>query len=170
MIYNIHPLVVHFPIALLCCYSLLKILPVQSWFPKTSWVSIERFLLSVGTFGILLATSSGDTAKHMVRPDRDLVHTHEFFANLTLWFYMALVIIELLPVIISFTRDKKILSEKILYPITRLLPIITKQWIIRILALLGFLALFLTGLLGGVITHGAATDPIAPFVLNMLGL
>ena len=58
MTYNIHPLFVHFPIAFLFIYSLIKIVPVKKWLPKVSWKDIERVLLVVGVLGAFAALSS----------------------------------------------------------------------------------------------------------------
>lgn len=39
-----------------------------------------------------------------------------------------------------------------------------------LLALFGFIAIFVTGLLGGVLVYGPTADPLAPYVLKILGL
>jgi hypothetical protein len=67
MNYNIHPLLVHFPVAFLAIYSLIKIIPVSKWFPHISWKHIEitlfiapmRTLWRLPAFDILKAQCGG---------------------------------------------------------------------------------------------------------------
>ena len=170
MSYNLHPILVHFPIALLFLYSLIKICPVNTWFPKLIWKPIEKFLLLAGTVGVFLAKSSGEIAKHLTQPSKGIVEMHEVFANITTWLYVALVVIEFLPVVIKFLRKKIKGLEKIFEILYKISILIDKKWVIVLLSILGLIALFLTGLLGGVMVYGLEADPLAPFVLSIFGL
>ena len=173
MTINIHPIIVHFPIAFLFLYSLIILLPVQKWFKNISWKTSEQLLLMTGTLGIFVAKASGSLAQQITQPNRQLSEMHELFANATTWFYLILLIIEFSPMIISYIRKKKNLSQKI-KPLIKLLQrvykLLNKNWIINTSALLGVISLFLTGLLGGVMVYGISADPLAPFVLRILGL
>ena len=97
--YNIHPLLVHFPIALLFLYSVIKILPFKRWFPKIAWRDIERVLLLVGVLGAFAALATGDTAEHLVHPNRQLVDAHSTFGAVATWIYGALLVGEFAAVI-----------------------------------------------------------------------
>lgn len=170
MTYNLHPIIIHFPIALLFFYSLIKIFPVKSWFPKISLITTERFLLLIGTIGIFFAKSSGEATKHLTNPERNLVQMHELFANALTVFYVVLVVIEFLPFLNNFLKKKKIIPQKILLILKTVSSKIKNKYLVFILSLLGIITLFITGLLGGVITYGPTADPLAPFVLKLLGL
>ena len=172
MTINIHPIIVHFPIAFLFLYSLIILLPVQKWFKNISWKVSEQLLLLTGTLGIFVAQVSGSLAQKITRPSRQISEMHELFANTTMWFYLILIVIEFSPMIISFIQ-KKIHKDKkcfILPLLKRVHNILNRKWIIILSALLGVISLFLTGLLGGVMVYGISADPLAPFVLRMLGL
>ncbi|MCR4311379.1 MAG: hypothetical protein NUV54_02320 [Candidatus Taylorbacteria bacterium] len=54
MTYNLHPIVVRFPIALLVLYSIIKVLPLFKWFPSVSWKHIELALPVFGVLGIAM--------------------------------------------------------------------------------------------------------------------
>ena len=169
MTYNIHPLFVHFPIALLFIYSLIKILPFQKWLPNVSWKHIERTFLLVGVLGAFAASSTGEIAEHLVNPNRQLVEIHSFFATLSTWLYGLLLLGEIL-----YFLTPLIITKLSISPLTKLLSfiqsILQNRIFSKILAFLGLIAISVTGLLGGVIVYGVSADPIAGIVLQILGI
>ncbi|MBY0328601.1 hypothetical protein K2Q02_00690 [Patescibacteria group bacterium] len=169
MTYNIHPLFVHFPIALLFVYSIIKIIPLQKWFPAVAWKHIERALLLVGVLGAFVALSTGETAEHLTRPNHDLVEAHALFATTATWMYGLLLAGEILSVIIPLITTK-ITSPKALKAITFIKDLLTHSILSTTLAVLGLLAISITGLLGGVMVYGTTADPVAAIVLKILGI
>lgn len=168
--YNLHPIFVHFPIALLFVYSVIKLLPLKKWFPNVAWRDIERLLLLVGLGGAYLALSTGEQAADLSRPSESLVESHEFFANFTTRMYLLVLIGE----IASFLNNKSynFISKinflpKVLIWIEKIL---TNQNLVKVLVFLGFVSLFLTGVLGGVMVYGTTADPLAPFILKILNI
>lgn len=169
MTYNIHPIFVHFPIALLLIYSVIKILPFKKWFPNVSWKHIEIMFLSLGVFGAFISNSTGEIAEYLTRPNRQLVEMHSTFASISTWLYGLLLLGEFLyfftPYIISklnllWFTNFILLIQKIL----------TNDKLSKIMAFLGLIAISVTGLLGGVMVFGTSSDPLAPIVLKMLGI
>ncbi|MFM7089032.1 MAG: DUF2231 domain-containing protein [Candidatus Paceibacterota bacterium] len=169
MNYNIHPIIVHFPIALLTIYSLIKILPVRKWFSTFAWRDIEVVLLVLGVLGAMAANSTGEIAEHLVRPPHKLVETHAAFASVTTWMYGLLLTGEILAWLkAKFYNNLKFIEyQKYINPIVKILQ---NKFIVLVLALVGLFAVFVTGLLGGVIVYGVTADPIAPFVLKLLNI
>lgn len=169
MTYNIHPLFVHFPIAFLVVYSVIKFLPVEKWITSISWRPIQRLLLVVGVLGAFVSNSTGEMAEHLVKADHDLVEMHAFFAGASTWIYGILLVGEIL-----FLLNRYFVTKKIQTPINKILisieKIINQNILSKTLALFGLIAISITGLLGGVIVYGVSADPIAPFVLRLLGL
>lgn len=169
MSYNIHPIFVHFPIAFLLLYSFIKIVPFYKWFPKISWKHIERVLLFAGVIGAFVASLTGETAEHLVRPDRNIVEMHSTFAGISTWVYAALLLGEILLLITPLLITKPNLAK-----LTKVLVAIQKVLINRVisilLAIVGLIAISVTGLLGGVMAFGLTADPVAPFVLKILGI
>lgn len=79
---TIHPVVVHFPIALLVLYSLLELLGV---FPRirtnrTIWY-IKLFLVVIGRIGIQAALQSGEAMSDAGYGVRNILEWHERFGN-----------------------------------------------------------------------------------------
>jgi uncharacterized membrane protein len=169
MNYNIHPIFVHFPIAFLLLYTVIKILPLQKWMPRIAWRDIERVLLVVGIAGAFVASSTGEIAEHITRPNQDLVEMHSLFASLSTWLYGIILTGEIIAVLNKKLIPKLSLpvASKFFHTIERIL---CNRMIVTTLAIIGMIALAITGLLGGVMVYGVTADPIAPFVLRILGL
>ena len=96
----IHPLFVHFPIALLLIGSLVLIIRRTNLFPahKSQLHFSALLMLVIGTIGAWAAVITGLMAYKVVGRtlcDPTVVHEHESFAKLTALLFTALTIIEL---------------------------------------------------------------------------
>jgi len=167
--YNIHPLLVHFPVALLFVYSIIKILPLKKWFPKVAWRDIERALLVFGVLGAFAADATGDIAEHIAHPNRQLVEMHSTFAGIATFLYGALLAGEILSVIKS-TYWNLITIPVVQKILTILEKILCNRFVSNALAVLGLIAISVTGLLGGVMVYGLTADPVAGMVVRLLGI
>ena|SRR3989344_3113306 len=175
MAYNIHPILVHFPIALLFLYSVIKILPFEKWLPNISWLQIQRFLLLIGVLGIFGALQTGEIAEELTRANSQLVEMHALFANATAWFYGLLLTGEILAFlnIKIFTNPKYSFIanySNIINILASLQKLINHKILSKVLALFGLISITITGLLGGVIVYGTTADPLAGTVLKLLGI
>ena len=170
MVYNIHPILVHFPIAMLFIYSIIKILPLKKWLPTVAWKDIERILLLVGVLGAFAALATGDTAEHLTHPNRQLVDMHATFASLSTWIYSALLVGEFAAIINAKNYVYKKGWQWIASILQFLEKVLCNTAFSIILAIIGFIAISVTGMLGGVIAYGLSADPIAPALLKVLGI
>ena len=170
MTYNIHPILVHFPIAFLFIYSIVKILPFKKWFSKIAWRDIERVLLVIGILGAFASLATGDIAEHINRSNHQLVEIHSTFALIATWLYGALLFGEVISVInIYMIRlDKK--YNPLLKVTFFLEKILCDKSFSKIIALLGFISIIMTGLLGGVLVYGTTADPLALGALKLFGI
>ena len=169
MTYNIHPLFVHFPIALLFIYSIIKIIPFHIVLPNVSWKHIERVLLLAGVLGAFVSSSTGEIAEHLVESNRQIIEMHKLFAAASTWFYGLLLLGEALYLL------NPIISLKLQIPplnnfLNFIQKILTNRILSIILTLLGLVAISITGLLGGVLVYGVSADPVAPVVLRLFGI
>ncbi len=169
MNYNIHPLFVHVPIALLCIYSILVIFPFKKWFPRIAWKDIERTFLSIGIVGAFFALGTGETAEHLTRPSHQIVEAHSMFAAIATWLYGALLLGEVCAVINKYPAvllGRIPVLQKVLVFIEQHL---THSFFASLVAFIALIAMGVTGLLGGVMVHGVSADPLAPYILRILG-
>ena len=144
---KIHPEVIHFPIAFLLGYALFEILGIilkREFLSKTA----HLFLL-LGVLGLIAAVFTGNQAKDLAHKvsktgipiSFEAINEHENYANITLWFFAALLVLRTMVVI------KKRFKGLIKYSFI-------------ILALIGSFLVYETGKHGGslVYKHGIGTE------------
>ncbi len=144
---QIHPEAVHFPIAFLLAYVLFEILGIilkKEFLSKTA----HLFLL-LGVLGLIAAVLTGNQAKDIAHKlskkgesiSFKAINEHEDYANITLWFFAALLVLRTMAVI------KK-----------RFLGIIKYSFVI--LSLIGAFLVYETAGHGGTLVykHGIGTD------------
>jgi len=169
MTYNIHPILVHFPIAFLLLYSLLIIFPLDRWFPRIVWKDIKKIILVAGVLGAFASSATGEIAEQFVRGDHSIVEVHSFFAGFSTIVYAVLLGSEFLHTI----NEKIIVKLKVIY-VTKffviLEHILTHRIFMVFASIVGLVAISVTGLLGGILVYGVTADPLAPLLLQILGL
>ncbi|MCX6757736.1 MAG: hypothetical protein NTZ44_02555 [Candidatus Nomurabacteria bacterium] len=172
MIYNIHPIFVHFPIALLFLYSFVKILPFKRWLPGVAWNHIERALLFFGVLGAFTALGTGEIAEKLYQSEHKLIEIHSTFAGIATWIYVALLFGEIISVLNNSYQNliQEIKIDKIKTFLVKLENILCSGTFSKILSILGLIAISVTGILGGAIVYGASADPFAGFILKLFGI
>lgn len=146
---KLHPVTVHFPIAIMIVYSLFEIFALfknDLTFYKTTLV-----LLIIGITGAVLSVLTGNQAMHLlnesavtISPELSTaVSAHEDSANLFLWYFIFFTVL----------RVYLHISKKILLKI---------RYILAILLIFGIYFTYETGRLGGILVYkfGVGTDLI----------
>lgn len=168
---DLHPLFVHFPIALLCLASFLEL--TRRFVKNTSsWAHVRTVLYVTGTLGAFVALSTGEGAEHLFqnRDLRPVLHMHSLIANVTTWIYAVLALGYLLPWLEeSFFVKRLPVSIKRPYDaVASFANILTRTPLSDVLAVLGFLGLLFVGALGAILVYGPDFDPITRLVYGML--
>jgi uncharacterized membrane protein len=138
-----HPKVVHFPIAFLLGYFLFEFWGII--FKKEFLSKVAHLFLLLGVLGALAAVLTGRQAEEAFeywnKQSGELMEEHEMYANLTLWYFTALLVIR------TFVVFKK-----------KFVGIV--QYVILVFALVGVYFIFQTGEYGGkmVYLHGVGTQ------------
>lgn len=168
MTYDIHPLIVHFPIALLCIYSLIQILPVQRWLPAIHWRSVSSVLLFVGFLGTVAAASTGELAADLNSPNHEILELHETFASTTQIMYGILLGSQIVKLAIA--RWQNLSKFRISSLLLVLSNFVDRRWVTILLSILGLGALVMTGVFGGAMVYGTSADPLAAPLLQLFGI
>lgn len=172
MNYNLHPIFVHFPIALFLLYSFLRFFPWPKKLPAVDWHLPRVVILVAGLLGAWLSNATGEIASHIARPNRAILNLHEGFAAASVDVYVVLLIAELFVFFKPEWLENKYL--RILKPLSPLFSFLkkafSKSWTFLLLAIVGALLIAMTGLLGGVMVYGTTADPLAAPILKLFGL
>ena len=166
---NIHPIFVHFPIALLAMYSIFEILPLVKWYPKAHWDDIKAALVIFGGLGVLAALATGQLAEgsDLARASEAVLHVHKMFAGATAAVFGILAAAYLLRWIFekhgaAFSG----LATKFSF-LKSFADFILNRWIVVPLALIGLIVLMFTGALGAIIVYGQNGDVVTQAVYSL---
>lgn len=167
---NLHPIFVHFPIALLTLYSALEVTKYAK--DSASWKHARAILVFFGTLGAFFSLSTGETAEHLFKDSslRSVLEMHSFLATITTWVYAVLAVSYLL----SWLQEERLFSSlphALKKPVTSILALanlILGTPLAAALAILGFIGLAFVGALGAILVYGPNFDPMTSFVYALL--
>lgn len=171
---NVHPIIVHFPIALLTLYAICELIRFKKVTAKHYWFHVKSILVIVGLITAQLALGSGEVIQRMFEkeyPEKHaIVPVHAIFAEATVGIFFILAF-SYLVLWIEYDAPKSFFGK---YPRTkkpwaRIVKI--AKWIIDtpaslVLAFIGIIGITITGALGGAMVHGPEVDPFVSFVYH----
>ena len=175
---NLHPIAVHFPIALLTLYSMMEMFRFRRVSELPWWFHMKAFLVILGTLAANVALLTGEMIAEQLETAGALpsiVSTHEQWAKITVGIYSLLaaaylivwmertgVLNRLFPEPVGGFRN---IFDRKLFPAARYF---TKSYFAAAIALLGLIALTITGALGGSMVYGPDVDPVARVIYDLL--
>lgn len=170
IVMTIHPIFVHFPIALLIVYSLMELIAWKKISSKNYWFYTKAIILIVGFLGALAALQTGSMDQHNFAkdsPERNIISVHSFWAAVSTYIYGFIVLMY----VISWIEKNQIIktskSNKLWNLLLKIKSLAIDSWFAIILALAGLTAIAVTGALGGAIVYGPDADPFVSFIYNL---
>lgn len=163
---DFHPLVVHFPIALLFVYSVAEIFWVGRKNPDF-WSGFKDWTLAIGLAGAFLSLLTGSIAEENLSVKNNIVEAHELFAQLAVAIFSFLLVAR---VALRALSKKPEILENGLGWFKNILLIVNNRFVLSGLALFGLAALSFTGALGAALVYGPKGDIFISFTLKLLGL
>jgi uncharacterized membrane protein len=165
---DLHPVFVHFPIALLIVYSLLECLRSKK---NEILFNSKLILLVIGLVGAFFALSTGDIAEKSYSGSdvHKLIEIHATFAGISTYIYGLITLIYLVYLLNKMKWNFNNGIDKILLPISNIsLLIFEKNWIMISMAIIGLIAIVITGGLGGLIVYGPTADPFFAYFYKII--
>ena len=165
---NIHPIIVHFPIALLVCYAIIEILPLTKWYPRFPWDPIKLFLVLFGTVGAVAALGTGSLAEHSSQWTlRNVLGLHKSFAGISTLIFGIITATYFIRWFFQQYPGLFVGALSALSFLKNIADFILKRRIVIPLALMGLVAILVTGILGGIIVYGPNLDPFTKFIYSV---
>jgi len=182
---NIHPLIIHFPIALLTVYAICELIWSRRLAISPSWIKLKGFLVIVGTLAATAAYITGDWAQDALRqqspdpatfaPLHNLIEVHSQFATFSLivfWFLAVAYIIKLLRIAAPHAAATLAAGEGwktyAFRFVARFQRVVIDTPFVYLFAIGGLLLIMVTGALGGSLVYGPDVDPFVTFVYKWL--
>ncbi len=168
---NLHPIFVHFPIALLTLYSLAEFLRFKALRNRAWWFYVKAALVVPGALAAGAAYLTGNMAAEGTGANsalRQALRAHENWAQATIIIYGAVAAVYLMAFLLrdGFIKQDGGYASKLAEAAERVL----NSRLVPIFVLLGLLAVTITGALGGSIVYGPDVDPVVKLVYQLLGL
>lgn len=166
---NIHPIFVHFPIALLTVYAFFEMISWGKLQKNITWLWIKAALLWTGFLSAFPTLETGEMAEDLFGSS-ELLERHEFFGVASVWVFGVIAglyaIFFLNQYLMHNSKQLSAQAEKGIKIINVVLFFFAQPW--RFLfALAGFALLSIAGALGGALAHGPNADPVVRFIYDL---
>ncbi len=170
---NLHPILVHFPIALLTLYAILELIRIKRIQSLPYWFYLKAILAIVGSVGAVITIQSGEMIQNEFADVGKVLQVHALWANIATDVFLvigcayAVAWLNQIPTVNSWLLTKPVLKP-LWAALSKLSRVLTQTWLAFFIALFGLVAITITGALGGAIVHGKNIDPIVAFIYKLL--
>lgn len=165
---SLHPLVVHFPVALLSVYAVAELVRFRRVAQQPYWFYFKATLAVLGSIGALVARQTGESIEEALEasggPIPRLIEIHSTWSLVATWIFAVLAVAYLLAWI---RRDGRLWGQK-LGAAGDWAGKLVSTWPSAILALAGLAAITATGALGAALVYGPGVDPAVNAIYRLL--
>lgn len=165
---NVHPLLVHFPIAFLSLYALLELLRFTVFTKQPYWFYLKAVLLFMGVFSAGLAILAGLLIEQQFSNQGALLVLHKNINEIAS-FLFAVLAFSYLVSWLERTREFKMPSSlKSFWKLSLWIKHITLEtWFLYVIVLAAFFLITIGSALGGIIVYGPNLDPFTQFIYRI---
>jgi uncharacterized membrane protein len=170
---NIHPLFVHFPIALLTIYAMMQLVPLKWKKSFPWWNGAGAFLVTIGWLLTLPSGATGGIAEELVKEKINpaLIEMHAMFAGFTIVIFFIFFAGEMVRVFKERGWGDSIASKNPLFFRVwnfkqKCSHVILDTFLTKVVAVVGLLVLAVTGGLGGAIAYNPEIDPVVSTIYH----
>ncbi len=170
---NLHPMLVHFPIALFTIYAVCELMPSKRLRQSSTWLSIKATMVIVGTGSSFATFLSGYAIKDGFMRDKTLariVVTHAQFALLTILIFLVLAKMYAILCLEKTALQVKLSRWSLWNKLVRCAHFCYDKKIAPLFALIGLACVTVTAAIGGGIVYGQDVDPFVLFIYRILKL
>lgn len=166
---NVHPIFVHFPIALLTIYSLLELVPFKKITGQSYWFFVKASFVIIGTLASFAALFTGGMAEDEFGSGAEvhrLISIHSSLATVTVVVYCIISFAYAVSWLERENKFGKFAGTNIVLIALKLKSLIFSRYLLIFLSLAGLLGVTVTGALGGALVYGPNIDPVVNFVYH----
>lgn len=171
---NLHPIFVHFPVALFTVYAVMELIPSRKLRAHISWFFVKAAFILIGIASSSAAYLTGTLIEEEFEQDKvygPIVEMHSFFAGMTIAVFAVIALAYLILFLQKSSLQSRLLTWQPWQRISSLvLRIYASRTILPLLALIGLGCVTVTGALGGSIVYGESADPLVGIIYRVLGL
>ena len=166
--FDVHPIMVHFPIALLTVYALMELLRFRKLTSQAYWFYVKALFAIIGSLATTAALFTGNLAKSnfVPGPQASLVHLHSNFAAVSSYIFALIALLYLLAWLGKQQYHLKAPWRRIWELKLRTVNYFL-GWPVIIIALIGLGCITITGALGGALVYGTNVDPVVSIVYHL---
>lgn len=171
---NIHPIFVHFPIALLTVYGFLELLRFRKLL-NTPWFEyVKGAFVIIGVLTSSFALQTGELAERAYKGSemQTLIEAHASWASFASIIFGILAMVYAIRLISKSSFQEKIVNSFFIHLWNFVVSITNSLydsvWFMMIAAFIGIIAITITGGLGGAIVYGSDVDPIVSIIYSLL--
>lgn len=174
---NIHPIFVHFPVALLTLYALMEFIRFKALTRHPAWFYVKGFLVMSGAISALIARQTGELIEDQFRgsPQHNLLEMHALWANVTVVLFGFLTVLYVAAFVRRDLMQAPLIGRLVSLPLISLIfsilvyafEFVTRGALILFIALFGLIAITITGGLGGALVYGPDIDPVVSLIYHL---
>lgn len=160
MAFDLHPLIVHFPIALLVFYAVLECARIRKLVSEPWLFFVKAMLVIAGTLAAFVALLTGNIAGENFEDgvNESVMGMHSFFA------YTVSLVFAVIAIVYFFAWLERGVKGNV--ALKRIRSFVESP-VMVIPAVLGLIAMVITGALGAVLVYGPDIDPLVNWIYGL---